>query len=191
MSLNDYDLEKGVTDNKARILQIIYAAMLVGVGIFFLVIIFLYNRGQVPESHYDEGMLDLFGLVLVMLCGGAYSIAYMLPQFLLKPDKLKVQLAGHMHSPDHKQIIDPVDKLLMILRQFLIARIALIEGPALFGLVFLFMSVTNGAIYTGSKYWFFAAPAVVLFGYILKNFPTKQQHIDSIKNYILNKIRTV
>ena len=95
-----------------------------------------------------------------------------------------------MYDGEGNEIKKPISKLMVVFRSVMIIRLALLDGVALFGLVLLLLSASNGSLHERSIIWLALTPVVILLGFVFLTFPTKEKIVENIDTNILRKLRT-
>jgi hypothetical protein len=173
------EFQSALTTPNIRVLQIIHGAIALGVIMFMGVVIFLFLT---PTAHPDPRELkDAYDLIKVltlahiMIAAGVYTVARVVFNLLLGASALQDGVAKEMKDAQGRAITNSGEKLLFIIRSALIVRLAMLEAPALFGLVICLLAVTNGTIYQTSLIWLNAVTALILIGFVSITFPNKER----------------
>ena len=119
--------------------RIISTAMVVGPTFFLLFIIVIHSKGQKSDISLNAiSDVNAFIYVLIALGLCVYASFLILPKFFLSHQNLKKWMSKDFRDPQGNNIDDPVMKLIMFDRMFMIIRLAMLEGISLFAIVILF-----------------------------------------------------
>ncbi|HDP80473.1 MAG TPA: hypothetical protein ENN21_06480 [Spirochaetes bacterium] len=144
------DFQDCLTEGAVRTVQIIYIAIASGATFFLAVVLFLYDKNLPSSPETAQAVQDLASLT--MIHGAALIAALWLSGFLYRrafAEKQALAVAGRAGTASG---IGP-DGALAVIRTARIIKLAVIEGPAFFGLVICFLGVTGGVIYREPLYW--------------------------------------
>ena len=193
LSLSKSELESKLPDQEVRISQIINLAMMAGVIIFSMIILYMYSALNSDDYYFnpETSISPLLVKVLIIIGLINYSLLYIIPKFIFSPQSIKNRLSGTVITKQGDPLTDSISKLIYLHRTYMLIQIAILEFVALFGLVILFISIQEGLIYSDSDYWLLFVPAIIMILYIIKNFPTKQKMAEQIENNFLKSLRTI
>lgn len=190
-----FDLETKLTLQEIRVTQLIALVMVMMVILFSIILLFLYSQRSavlpVESAVPENNIVPILSLLLLVLAVVEYAIAYILPKIMFSPPKLKIRLSEPFAHKQDRPISELIQVLVGIYRVRLIIILAILEGVALFGLVVLFLAITQGIIYENNNYWLNFVPALILLIYAIKNFPNKERMIEYIEKQILNPLQSI
>lgn len=146
-----------IPPQRVRQLQIIQAAMGLGVMIFTIVVL---SMGSALVDAPDEPDSELIDILTVAHLATAIS-GYVAAAFLFN-----VQLSRWNGAPE---------TFFDVFQTATIVRLALMEGAALFGLVVCLLAGQAGIEYTSRTYFVNAASAVIFIGFVVLTFPTPER----------------
>lgn len=192
VSLNKNELENKLPAQEIRISQIISLAMMAGVLIFSMIILYMYSVMNSQDVYLNPGTNISSLLIKVLIIIGLinYSLLYFIPKFVFSPKAIKNKLSIPAITKQGDPLPDSISKLIYLHRTYMLIQIAILEFVALFGLVVLFLSIQEGLIYSNNNYWLLFIPAIIMILFIIKNFPTKQKIADQIEENFLKPVRT-
>jgi len=193
LSLNRSELQIKLPDQEVRISQVICLAMMAGVIVFSVIILYMHSVMNTEDYYFnpENSISPLLAKLLIIIGLIMYSLIYIIPKFLFNPEGIKNRLSGYVVTNQGDPQTDSISKLIYLHRTYMLIQIAVLEFVALFGLVILFLSIQEGVIYANSDYWLLLTPLVIMILFIIKNFPTKQKMAEQIENNILNPLRTI
>ncbi len=148
--------------NELRAMQAIQAALMAGVLLFSLVVVLLAIRPQAAALATPPATLTLLSLVHGAMAIGIWSLAPMLQTALLaraRPESGASEAAAALAA----------------IRSAGLLRLALLEGPALFGLVTCLLAARGGALREQPLYWLNALSAGAFLAYAALSFPTRER----------------
>ena len=171
--------QSALTAQNIRVFQIIHGTIALGVAAFMGVVFFLYStQGATGDSRDLKDAYDLIKVLTlahIMLAAGVYTVARVIFNMLLGPSALQGGMIKEIKDTQGRIITNNGEKILAMMRTALIVRLAMLEAPALFGLVICLIAVTNGTIYQTSLIWLNAVTALILIGFVILTFPSKEK----------------
>jgi len=151
-------------DVELRAMQVVQVALMAGVLFFGLVVAVLAIRpqtvGAAPPT--PAATLSLLSLVHGAMALGAWAVAFLLHGALLRR-AVADEAAGTGADA------------LAALRKAMLVRLALLEGPALFGLVVCLLAALGGALRATPIYWLNALSALAFLAIAVLSFPTRER----------------
>jgi hypothetical protein len=193
LSINRSELEIKLPNQEVRISQIISLAMLAGVIIFSMFMLYMYSVMNSEDYYFDPetSISPLLTKVLIIIGLINYSLLYIIPKFVFSPQAIKNRLSTPVMTNQNDPLTDSISKLVYLHRTYMLIKISIMEFVALFGLVVLFLSIQEGLIYTNSDYWLLFTPTIIMIIYIIKNFPTKQKIAEQLEENFLKPLRSL
>ncbi len=189
LSITKYDIEKKLSNELLRISRIISSAMVVGPTLFLFFIIFLYLKSDsLAGDEYNALDINIFSTIVLVIAILNYTAFFIFPIFYLKPKNVLNRLS-QIADQSRNKIDDPVIKLILFDRIYMIIRLAILEGVALFGMVILFQAVSGGQINENPNLWLWIIPIIVLGIFVLNNYISKDKYIERIENQFLSKLK--
>ncbi len=168
-----------LTAQNIRIFQIIHGAIALGVAAFMGVVLFLYSTQTAPTESGDlkdsYDLIKILTLAHIMIAAAVYTVSRVVFNLLLGPSAWKDGTVKTFKDSQGRTVTDPAEKILAMIRSALIVRLAMLEAPALFGLVICLLAITNGTIYHTSIIWLNAITALILIGFVIRTFPNKER----------------
>ena len=150
-------------DLKAKLLVTRMMSFALAAGpVLFLIVVLLAKRGS-PAGGGPMPMI-LTGMVSLIWLGGALAGPFMYRQ-MVSPEKLALRLAG-------KDEAGALNTVFAAVQVASLMRWALLEGPALFAVMSLFMN--HGSLQAQPLLWVNPALALVSSAGILLTAPTEQ-----------------
>ncbi|MBN2426024.1 MAG: hypothetical protein JXR46_06605 [Calditrichaceae bacterium] len=179
------EIEQHISPALLRVNTIITLAILAGPFILLIGIIVIYQTGQnigTADSIYGTFifLIRIFVIYLFLLYG-AYII---LPKFMLKSEFIKKRISDAEPGTPVETSVIFLGKLTNFDRQFMIIRLALLEGASLFGMVLLFMAINNGPVESMPEIWLFVVPSLIQLIITIKEYLPKEKLIQRIEKYI-------
>ncbi len=159
-------------DAELKALQAIQAALVTGVLLFGLVVVVLAIRpqsiGAAPPT--PAATLTLLSLVHGVMALGAWAAAFLLHGALLR------SAGAGAGAPDGALS-------LAALRKATLVRLALLEGPALFGLVVCLLAALGGTLREAPIYGLNAVSALAFLAFAALSFPTRERVESSLTEH--------
>lgn len=184
-SLADLELrefEAALTPMDVRGLQILHFAFAMGPVLFLGVVAGLHFSGSLGANAAGGGadILPILALALAAVCLGCYAVAAIATAASFSDQRLAVE-------PREGEDIQAraAGECVSRIRGALLLRAALVEGPALFGIVIILLASIFGELERQPLYWLAALPAAILLLYIAANFPTA----DRLKRFFVRRIK--
>ena len=186
------------TSSDLRGMQILSFAFMAGVVSFACVVIFLYfNNAQganiereVPKGQAEllDGLgevsiLPLLSFVHTIMAIACWSLGFYLYEAILRRKRFGsiLQVLPGIHSED------PQAGFWVSLRGAFVIKIAMLQAPALFGLIICLLAILSGDIYSSPLYWLNTLSAVVLVLYMASAFPTRDRIVDVFRMMVMSK----
>ena len=160
--------ETGEGTQYAQGLQILTFAMLLGVTLFLMVVIVVIRP---PEELTAESLAAaeeqarLFSMINVALCFGGFLASMVLPRFMRRPDSASAPASG----------TESLRPFLAAFRTGHILCAALLEGPALFGVVAVFLARNGGVLAEHPVYWGNLVTIVPFYLWAAVNWPNRSR----------------
>lgn len=167
-NISPEDFRKILTPQQIMTLKIIYGALAAGVVLFAMVVIFLYQTSGATTPVEDDLMSILSYTHLVMALIG-YPIAKWLYEQFFKQSGMFESIAKNLFAGEE----DPAMQFLIRFRAGSIARLAIMEGIAFFGLVVCFLGTTDGTLRAYPIYWLNLTSSIIFVSYVIFNMPSK------------------
>ncbi|RME26348.1 MAG: hypothetical protein D6806_06410, partial [Deltaproteobacteria bacterium] len=185
-ALSPEEIKNNVPADRLRVMQIIPLAMVAGTLMFLGVCMVLDNlAGSAgPDSPRLPDDLRIMAMLVAPVALGCYGAAFFLPRLLTNPSVLKNQAAAAGAD------VDPVAWSLEKLLQKRIIVAAMLEAPALFGLVVLMLAVMKRHIAGHPELWLAVAPLAIQVVATLITFPSREKAADEIRTSIVEPLRS-
>ncbi|HOT46281.1 MAG TPA: hypothetical protein PLM53_16075 [Spirochaetota bacterium] len=173
------DIQNALTPNYIRVSQIIYFSIIMGVTVFFLIIVFMYMQGQGAEAVSEEAIeaVNRFSLIHAALFTGALFLSSFMYNRFLREDRIE-SMTGGMKPDDGASA---ACGYLAVVRTAKIIQVAIIEAAVFFGLVTCFIAVTNRVLYQHPLYWANTLSYVIFIIFLIRDFPGKDRLMELFK----------
>lgn len=174
------DVRSGVTPERVRSFQFIYAAI-GGLTLFLMaVLFFLYGLGsETPRPVSGDDSIRLIGIVLAIWSPISWVLGTWLYGAIVGGRiAVKNSISGGGVSTRAEDVIGR-------LRTGMILRVAFFEGPALLGAVMGIIGITDGVIFAHPIYLLCIVPACVHLFLIGTTFPTQERILNEIRERIV------
>lgn len=170
------DFQKLITPEYIRILQVIHGALAMGPVVFLVAVISTYSNALKQPAPDEVESVMWMSAVHVLFASIVYPLAQYLFDVRFRKEKREqfLEQANAMLSPG---LHSGAEKYLSMLRTAMIIRLALIEGVAFFGLTICVVAATDGLLREQPVYWLNSLSSLVMIGFVLVNFPTRE-HIE-------------
>lgn len=160
-----------LTPGEVRTLQIIYAALALGAVMIFLAFTLVILLTGAPQpAAADVSFIQVMTLVALLLTVSLLPLSGVIANRVLRG-------GGPPATPD-----EAVSRI----RTALILRAALLEGPALFGLVVYMLAGLRGVLQQEAIYWANLFPWILFVGFVALTFPTR----DRLESLFRNRLQT-
>ncbi len=167
------EFRAALTPTTLRAMQMVQAALMMGVPSFLLVVLFFssQHRSPAPGESGDAGLLRMLSFAHLAVAGGCWAVAPLLygAQFGARA------LGRSTAEEDGPAGNNAAGVALFAIRRALILRLALLDGAALFGLVVCFLGAINGVLREQPVYWLNALSALIFLGFGVLSFPTRDR----------------
>ncbi len=182
------------SDGTLRALQILQTAFTMGFLLFAVVVVGLHASGSLkqgdmaPVAPDDPDRLDILPILTLVHAAVAIScwtLAFASFGAMIGPARLARAIAEPMILPGPsgaRTIVEgPAHKCIALLRGAILVRLALIEGPALFGAVICLLGAIDGSIDEQPLYWLNLLSGAVLVLFAIATFPTRDRLWDLVR----------
>jgi len=157
---------EALTPNDLKGMQVLIGAMPVGIVLFLLVVLFrtLIAPIDTPDAASDGSTVTMLSLVHLILFGAAIVLAPILHRAQLR----KVVDGG---ARGEELAVEAVGAV----RQAAIVRLAVLEAPALFGLIICLLASKHELLSVQPIYWLNALSSLIFILFAAMNFPTRER----------------
>ncbi len=171
-SLTNVQFANALTPQSVQITRVIHAAIMAGPVFFLMIIIALSSQqtGGVPPLPSNVEIINTLSMVHVGIALAAFLLSSYLSAALFSPDRL-----GGEEEPMTAEML--ASKCVVLQRSAAIARLALLEGAAFFGLAICLLGVVNHVIQAEPSYWLNATSTGFFLIYAATVFPTRESLI--------------
>jgi hypothetical protein len=173
--------QKALTPQHLLTFRVIYIALLLGVSLFLGIVLFMtYSTSE--ESKKPQGALGILTVVHVVLASSVYLVSIVLFRYMTGLAFFRKRKVASVHqdtSLEHRYLI-------AVFSAYII-RVALFEGPALFGVIVCLLGATEGTIQQNPIYWLNLFSYAILAILIIYTFPTRTKLEDLFKKRCIPK----
>ena len=161
------DFEAAWTDDAIRPVQVLHLSMMLGLVMYmgvtgFLVVTESRSLSEDPaEAIAQAEQATLLSVVNVVLSLSTFAVAMVLPRMMVQK-----QLSGSDRSGREVGFVQAI-------REMVILRDALLEGPGLYAVTVILLTTTTGALQANPLLWANAVPALVALVVMAVVFPTR------------------
>ena len=157
-----HDLQKALTPEYVRILQVIHIAIVTGALFFLMAVLFVSGvRGDgIPGDVEVVRLLSIVHLGFGLSVYGAATYLY----------ESKFRISAHVQSGPQL-----AETFLGALRTASIIRLAMFECVAFFGLVVCLVAAQAGILKGNPEYWLNTLSTVILVGLVATAFPSAER----------------
>jgi hypothetical protein len=174
------DVQRVLTPQTVKSFQVIYFGIVSGATFLMGMILYLHFSGGEPQiaSESSVAMVNRltvmhFALLVVLLFLSRY-----IPAFFVSERRI----GSMMESLGSADNADVAASLVAVMRTAKIMEIAVIEGPAFFGMVICLMAVTNQVMAGHPLYWINSVSYLVLVYRIYTDFPTRERVLEAFRS---------
>lgn len=169
------ELFNEISERELKPIQIIVLALIMGVISFLVVCLIFYfiNQSNVQTPVVNPHNFLNITFILALFSFAGYLSAIYIPEIIIKK---KVNSFGGKEA----QEID-TSEFMIIYKNYLIVKLALLESSALAGLILFMLTILNNLIYFEEEYWLSLIPALFFFYNSIFLFPTKEKISDFAK----------
>lgn len=184
-TLSPSQFEAVLTDANVRQMQIIQAAMGMGIFTFGIVIAVWYTTATAVPTREDVELIQMLTLVHLLILSGGVAMANILFRNLFSERQLAAAAERKVGDRRGQVLTDPASRALAHVRSAIILRLAVLEAPALFGLVICFLMVMNGVAAVAPMYLLNALSAAGFIVYLATTFPNKDRLVGIFNDFVL------
>ncbi len=183
------EFQAALTPEAVRMFQIVQGAVGMGVAVFLLIVIGMYVNGsaaaEAAPADNPEGLMQAMTLVHFALLAVLLVLSAMLFNAQFSDARLRSGVNLTLNDAKGRPLTDNGSRCLALMRTAMILRLAMLEGPALFGLVICLLGAMNGFLHTHPLYWVNAASALYFIGYVVQTFPNRQRMEEIFQTRVL------
>ncbi|MFN0158547.1 MAG: hypothetical protein ACKVRP_10825 [Bacteroidota bacterium] len=163
INLNEF--QRALSETYVRSLQVIHAALAIGVITFAAVVYVVYSNPPAENPSLEDAaeLLQTLTIIHVLLALSCYLAAQIAFTRIAAPNQ------------DVVENVPSVQSSLTRLRSALIVRLALFEAPAFFGLIVCMLGALNGVLHSQPEYWFNTFSSVIMLGLVVITFTTREK----------------
>jgi len=180
------DIESYITPQRLRPLWIVQFGLILG-PIFFAIVIFIIHSmqasyHQLPQSEMMELMMR-FSWINIYVSAGCFllvTLTFQFPDVLFRISPQNGRLHLYRDSRTGHET-NPVCLLMSKLNIRILFRLALLEIPAMIGLVICLIGVQSGVVYEEQAFFVNAVPAIVFVIYAISTVPTRDRVIAKLE----------
>ncbi len=184
-TLSSAQFEAVLTGANVRQMQIVQAALGMGVFTFGIVIAVLYTTVEAVPTREDIEWIQKLTLVHLLILSGGAAMANILFRSLFSERQLAAAAERKVRDRRGQVLTDPASKALAHVRSAIILRLAVLEAPALFGLVICLLTVTSGVAAVVPIYLLNALSAAGFIVYVATTFPNKDRLSGIFNEFVL------
>jgi hypothetical protein len=166
------EIQRALTSEIMRPMQIIHFGIMAGASSFFLIIIFIYLTNQ---QGFKINQQDIETINTLSIVHSVIFISCLILSGVIYKNMLSEKKVESMLNKINNDNPNPVESYIGIIRTSQIIYTAILEAPAFFGLVICFMAITNNVIYEYNYYWLNAVSYFAFIYLLTKGFPTKEK----------------
>ncbi len=179
-SLSEVDIDtiiERLTPARVRTFQIVQVALVLGIMVMLVMILFLFGLGrETVPGEFDDALVRQLSMVLAVLTVGALLVGEVIYRRLLSPERFRAYAARPLRSRTGV-IDDPAEKVLMLMQQAMLVRLSIYDIPAFFGLVICLTELVSGVIFAYPQYMVVTIPAFAQLAFLAVTFPTRERLI--------------
>jgi hypothetical protein len=175
------DVQQVLTPQTVKSFQVIYFGIASGATFLMGMILYLHFSGGESQMASESSVVMVNRLTMMH-----FALLVALPLsvplnsgFILFPKK---RIGSMMKSMEAADNADVAASLVAVMRTAKIIEIAVIEGPAFFGMVICLMAVTNQVMSGHPLYWINTLSYLVLVYRIYTDFPTRERVLEAFRS---------
>lgn len=172
--------EAHLTRERLLPLQVVQGALTMGVVSFALVLGMLRAGGFGSSAEPTEGGLStvrMLGGVVLLLSVSAVVASLFAFAAILRAERVAAIVRGEDAGEGAARLLD-------LVRTAYILRLAILEAPAMLGLVVCLLATMNGALASRPALWLNALPAALLVAFSLATFPTRDRLLFLVRERV-------
>jgi len=184
-NISSEQFEAALTEANVRQLQLIQAAIGMGIFVFSMVIGVLYSTATGQPRREDVELIQTLTLAHLLILSGGVAMANFLFRNLFSERQLAAAADKTVMDSNRQPVTDPALKALAHVRSAIIVRLAILEAPALFGLVICLLMTMNGVVSVAPVYLLNALSAVGFLFYVATTIPTKERLVGIFNDFVI------
>ncbi len=177
--------EAALTEANVRQTQVIQGAIGMGILVFGIVVGVLYSTTHAEPTLDDVELIQTLTLAHLLILSGGVATANLLFRKLFSDPQLAVAADRNVTGADRQPVTDPALKVLAHVRSAIIVRLAILEAPALFGLVICLLMTINGVALIAPIYLLNSLSAAGFLVYVVTTFPNRERLVGIFNDFIM------
>ncbi len=171
-SLTNVQFAEALTPQSIQVMRVVHAAIMAGPILFLMIILALSSQqtGELPPLPSDVEIINTLSMVHIGIALAAFLLSSYLSAALFSPDRLGTE--GELTTAEML-----ASRCVALQRAAAIARLAVLEGAAFFGLTICLLGVINHVLQAEPSYWLNAASTGFFLIYAATLFPTRESLI--------------
>lgn len=145
-------------------LKILHVALMSGVVMFLIVVV-----GVIPPNPDADAQQTIENMKVFTLVNGALALGAISMSFVITRARYVAMGSGYAEDPE-----GGAQQFMGDLRGLHILRMAMLEGPALFGVVIVFLAKTGGALEAQPNLWLNLLTTLACLTIMAFLFPTQK-----------------
>lgn len=171
------EFSAALDEGQVRILQMLQGAIGFGVFLFVVVVGYMaFGRGEIPGTPASGDSIFLIQIMTIthlVLAVGAYVGAGYIFNLQFSDANLEAAMTRTYRDARGVEITSAAGRCISVIRTAMITRLAILEAPALFGLVVCLLGVFDGVLMQEPIYWINALSAIGLIAFVIRTFPNR------------------
>jgi hypothetical protein len=179
METQEREFEALLEKNHLRAMQILQGAFSLGVAMFALVIGVFYLTAAAQMVRMDATIFPIFSGVHAFVALSCWVVGLSAPSLVarLAPSGLIRGVGTALEGSS------AAERILAQIRTAFILRLALLQGPALFGLVICLLGSKDGTLREKPIFWLNGLSAALFLAYSLATFPTRDRAMEMFRDF--------
>jgi hypothetical protein len=180
------DIDRALTDKDLRGMRIVHFTLAGSLLSFALVAVVLQlTSGGTGKEVESDSLLILSGAhaFVALTC---FGLSFALPMMMLKPASIE-RMATQRSSRGIPSLDQPA-LYVSVIRAAWILRLALQEGPAMFGLVICVLGVTGGQMDEQPLYWLNSLTTVLFLITAVMTIPSRERVLDTFSSRFSRRV---
>jgi len=182
------DIDRALTDKDLRGMRLVHFIFAGSLLSFALVAVVLQLAGGSTGKSLDENSLLIMSGAHAFVALSGFALSFLLPVLVLKPASIR-----KMDAQRSARGLPPVEGsraalYVSAIRAAWILRLALQEGPAVFGLVICVLAVTGGQMAEQPLYWLNGMSTLLFLVTAVMTIPTRERVINTFAGQLSRRV---
>jgi hypothetical protein len=183
--LDMQSIEAHLTPARARVPQIVYAAIAFSMMVLLAVLLFFYAMaGESTRAAPGDSVVGMLSIVTFVLWGAGVIVGIVFYNSYFRPDRIERFLSTPIRE-NGKLIDDPAEQAILLVQRAMIIRLVFFDIGAFIGIMTCLVGINDGALYASPIFLLNMVPAFFQIAFIGATFPTRERVLGVIREKVI------